>query len=216
MAKKPATRKRTASKTAKTSRRSSTKKKTAAKPADDPKQLALAKARREAYEAAVRLYERGLESLQHRKFDKATTSFQKLIDDYPEERELHERSRLYLQVCARESQPAPKPQTVEELVYAATLALNSGSLVEALEHLEAAAKQDPASDHVQYMLALARADNGDSEAAATHLLRSIELNPDNRFLARQETSFESLRHNEVIREALRTLPAGSPPQGAGG
>lgn len=217
MAKKPAAAKRTVTKATKKTARSTRrpKKKAAATPADDPKQIALAKARREAYLAAVRLYERGLELLQSRKFDKASTSFQKLIDDYPEERELHERSRLYLQVCARESRPEITPETLEERVYAATLALNSGSLDEALRHLEAASKQDPNSDHVQYMLALVKAAAGDAASAAPHLLRALELNPDNRFLARQEPSFEPLREDEAIEEALKTPPAGSPPHGPG-
>ncbi len=89
-------------------------------------------------------------------------------------------------------------------MYAATLALNSGSQQVALEHLEAALKQDPDSDHVQYMLAVARAAEGDAQTAASHLLRSIELNPDNRFLARTESNFDLLREDEKIQQALRT------------
>ncbi len=206
MAKQPATRKRASNaKTAKPTRRGASKKKASAKagaPPPPPNPQVIAK--QEAYLAAVRTYEQALTALQRRQIDKASAGFQQVIDDYPEERELHERCRLfYLQVCERESRPAPVPETLEERVYAATLALNAGSQEEAIRHLDAAVQQDPDSDHVQYMLAVAKAAGGDAQTAASHLLRSIELNPDNRFLAREEPSFELLRGDDAIQEALK-------------
>ena len=158
----------------------------------------------EAYLQAVALYERAVEALQRRHFRKAATQFRRLIDNFPDEQELHERSRCYLAVCERESLPQPRPETVEDRLFAATLALNAGSQREALRHLRAAARERPDSDHVQYMLAVARADGGDAPAASAHLLRAIELNPDNRFLARTEPSFERLREIDTVREALMT------------
>src|SRR5688572_3628391 len=47
---------------------------------------------------AVALYERGLEALQRRAIDVAASSFKEVIARYPEEREIHERARLYLKV----------------------------------------------------------------------------------------------------------------------
>lgn len=204
MAKKTSSRART-TKASKSPRRGGSSKKTGkvSPPAPSPQ----AQARQDAYHAALALYKSALESLQRRQFDEAATAFQQVIDDYPEERELHERCRLYLQVCERESQPPPELKTVEERVYAATLALNSGSQEDAIAHLEAALKKAPNSDHVQYMLAVARAAAGDTETAASHLLRSIELNPDNRFIARQESSFDVLRDDEAIQDALKTPAA---------
>ncbi len=115
---------------------------------------------------------------------------------------MHERSRRYLEVCERHRAPAPAPETLEERVYAATLALNSGSEQEALQHLEAALAEAPDSEQVQYMLAVARAAAGDASTAVTHLHRAIELNPDNRFLARHEASFEALHDHEAFQQML--------------
>ena len=112
----------------------------------------------------------------------------------------------YLEVCARETTPDPTPETPEERVYAATLALNAGAPDKALEHLAAAAASEPDSDHVHYMLAVARAAAGETKAAVTHLHRAIELNPDNRFLARNEPSFETLLENAAVRKALSSPP----------
>ena len=165
--------------------------------------------KRQSYLEAVGLYERALEALQRRDLSAAAARFQQVIDQFPEERELHERSRLYLQVCERQSKPPPAPETLEEQIFAATLALNAGAEDEALQHLEAAMTQEPDSDQVQYMLAVARAASGEPSTAVSHLQRAIELNPDNRFLARQEPGFEPLQENAAFQRAVRTPP--SPP-----
>ena len=158
----------------------------------------------DAYLQAVAVYQRAVEALQRRHFRTAASQFKRVIEKFPDELEIHERSRRYLAVCERESLPSATPKSLEDRLFAATLALNSGSQGEALRHLKAAAKEQPDSDHVQYMLAVARADAGDAAAAATHLLRAIELNPDNRFLARTEPSFEPLREDAAVQEALKT------------
>ncbi len=165
-----------------------------------------AEARRKRSREAIGLYEKALKALQRRNVSSASDLFQRVLDDFPEERELHERCRRYLEVCRRELTPEPKPQTFEERVYAATLALNAGSPGDALRHLEAALAEQPDSDHVQYMLAVTRAVDGEHSAAVTHLQRAIELNPDNRFLARNEPSFDTLQDEETFQ-----LAVGSPP-----
>ena len=171
-----------------------------------------AAARRKKQLKAVELYERALEALQRRDLSVAANRFEKVIRAFPEERELHERSRRYLQICERQRAPAPAPKTLDERVYAATLALNAGSEQEALRHLEAALAEAPDSEQVQYMLAVARAAAGDESTAVTHLHRAIELNPDNRFLARHEPSFELLHDHEAFQQML----ASSPDDGGGG
>ena len=78
-----------------------------------------------------------------------------IINDYPEERELAERANLYLTVCDRELHPTvAEPTTLDERLYAATVALNSGDLSIAIEHLNAVATEKPADANVHYMLAV--------------------------------------------------------------
>ena len=105
-------------------------------------------------------------------------------------------------MCTRETTPDPSPQTPEERVYAATLALNAGAPEEALEHLEVAVANEPDSDHIHYMLAVARAAAGETEAAVTHLQRAIELNPDNQLQAEQEPDFDGIRKSKPFLEAI--------------
>ncbi len=181
----------------------------AAKREPTPEVSAAARARRKRSARALQLYEQGIKAMQRRDFRDADTALREVVTDYPEERELRERARLYLKVCEREAAPpVPPPQSLEERTYAATLALNRGSLDEAVRHLDAAAAEDPDSDHVQYMMAVARALRGETDPAVSHLRRAIELNPDNRLLAQQEPDFKALHEEAAFQQAV--APAAPP------
>ena len=149
------------------------------------------------------MYESGVRALQRHDYQGAATQFRNIIERYPEERELQERSHLYLRVCERETarQP-PTPQTAQDLVYAATVALNAGDTATALGHLRRALNDAPDNDHAHYIMSVALASKGDSGQALEHLRQAISLNPDNRALARQDPDLEPVRGIEDFREML--------------
>jgi outer membrane protein assembly factor BamD (BamD/ComL family) len=149
------------------------------------------------------LYERGVEALQHRDYREAARLLESVLAHYPEEKELHERVRLYLNICQRQaSQLEAAPQTIDERLYAATLAINGGSYDQAIGHLRLVRDEDPDNDHAIYMLAVAHAQRGEHAEAVVHLERAIALNPENRALARHDPDLEPLRSDEAIRAAL--------------
>ena len=159
---------------------------------------------------AVALYEEGVAALQAHEFARASALLRSVLSRYPEERELHERVRLYLNVCERHMAPrAASPSTPEERVFAATLAVNAGNYDEALDHLRTASSEAPEYDHALYMLASVLALRDALDEAVPLLLRAIELNPDNRTLARHDPDLESLREFDSVRAALE---ATSPPK----
>jgi tetratricopeptide (TPR) repeat protein len=156
-----------------------------------------------AYFAAVALYEKGLEALQLHQYERAVSLLESVLAQYPEEKELHERVRLYLSICARQAAPRePAPQTVEERLYAATLAINGGKYDEAISQLRLVRDEDPDNDHALYMLAVAHAQRGEHAESIAHLERAIALNPENRALARRDTDLEPIRDDESFRGAL--------------
>jgi tetratricopeptide (TPR) repeat protein len=164
--------------------------------------------RKPGYYEAIAIYETGVRALQRHDFEKAADHFRQIIDRYPDERELHERSVLYLRVCERETARRPAtPQTVQERVYAATVALNAGDPATALDHLRRALADSPDSDHAHYIMAVALASHGQPPLALDHLKRSIELNPDNRSLARQDPDLDEVREMDGFREALELPPS---------
>jgi tetratricopeptide (TPR) repeat protein len=166
--------------------------------------------RKPQYYEAIAIYETGVRALQRHDFEKAAGHFRQIIERYPDERELHERSVLYLRVCERETARRPaNPQTAQERVYAATMALNAGDSQTALDHLRKALADVPDSDHAHYIMAVALASGGQMTEALGHLKRSIELNPDNRALARQDPDLEDARELDGFRDALEVQSAAS-------
>ena len=168
--------------------------------------------RRSTYIEAVALYERGLEAVQRHDYRGAIELLEAVLRQYPEERELHERVRLYLNICQRQAAPRESvPQTVEERLYASTLAINGGRYDEAISHLRLVRDEDPDNDHALYMLAVAHAQRGEHAEAIAHLERAIALNPENRALARRDPDLEALRHDESFRATLDAAPSGAAP-----
>ncbi len=171
---------------------------------------AASQARPDVHVEAVRLYEQGVEALQQREYARATQLLASVLERYPDEKELHERVRLYLNVCRRQAAPPdPTPKTPEERVYAATLAINAGAYDTGLSQLQLALQADPANDHIHYMLGVVCALRKDFASALSHLQRAIELNPENRFLALQDADLDGLREADpsfrnVVDSALVT------------
>ena len=163
--------------------------------------------RRETYFEAVALYEKGLEALQRHAYQQAASLLESVLRQYPEERELHERVRLYLNICQRQAtQREAAPQTIDERLYAATLSINGGQYDQAIAHLRLVRDEDPDNDHAIYMLAVAHAQRDEHAEAVAHLERAIALNPENRALARNDPDLEPLRDDEAFRAALEAPP----------
>jgi tetratricopeptide (TPR) repeat protein len=167
------------------------------------------KAPRPGYLEAVGLYEQGVAAIQAHDFSRGSSVLRSVLSRYPEEKELHERVRLYLNVCDRHMTPrAVSPSTPEERVFAATLAVNAGDFEVALEHLQRATSEAPDYDHALYMLASVLALRGQVDEAVPILLRAVELNPENRAMARHDPDLEPLRQYDSVRTALEaTTPA---------
>lgn len=152
---------------------------------------------------AVALYEQAMKAIQNRSYAEASDRLRAVIDDFPDEPDLHERVRLYLKICERQVTPAEAtPRSVQERLYAATLALNAGSIDVALAHLQAVLHEEADNDHALYMQALAYSSRNELEAAALCLQQAIALNPENLGLARQEPEFDALRQNPEISRIL--------------
>jgi tetratricopeptide (TPR) repeat protein len=167
--------------------------------------------RRSTYFEAVAVYERGLEAIQRHDYQTAIDRLESVLRLYPEEKELHERVRLYLNICQRQAMPREQaPQTIEERLFASTLAINGGKYEEAISHLRLVRDEDPDNDHALYMLAVAHAQRGEHAEAIAHLERAISLNPENRALARRDPDLEPLRDDEAFRSALDAPPTTPP------
>ena len=161
---------------------------------------------RAGYLEAVALYEQGVAALQAHDYSRASSILRSVVSRYPNEKELHERVRLYVNVCERHMAPRGlTPSTPEERVFAATLAFNAGDYDDALEHLLTASRESPDHDHVLYMLATVLTLRDQPDEAVPHLLRAIDLNHENRSMARHDPDLEPLRRYDTVRAALESV-----------
>ena len=161
--------------------------------------------RKPAYYDAIAVYESGVRALQKHDFSTAAEQFRAVMQRYPEERELVERSTLYLRVCERETASRPTgPKTPRERIYAATVALNAGDVQGAQSLLRQALSDDPDDDHGHYIMAVALSDAGLNGEAVTSLRQAIALNGENRALARQDPDLAELRATEAGRLLLNS------------
>jgi tetratricopeptide (TPR) repeat protein len=143
-----------------------------------------------------------MRALQEHRFQEAAEAFRSVLAQYPEEKELNDRVRLYLALCERHLKTVPEPRTLEERLYAATLALNARDSATALRLLGEIVAKDPDHDGALYMLGVVHALKDDAATALAYLQRAIERNPDNRSLALQDADLERLMQDESIRAAL--------------
>jgi predicted Zn-dependent protease len=154
---------------------------------------------RSTYHDAVAVYEQALRTLQEHDYAKAAELLRQVIAGFPQERELLERSRLYLGLCERHLQPSTaEPGNTQERVYAATLALNAGAPDRAIGYLKRVVSDEPSNDQALYMLAVAHAERREPALAITYLEQAIEANPENRSLARVDPDLDPLRREEGL------------------
>src|SRR5262249_21897275 len=153
-------------------------------------------------ENARKDYDRGVAALQKKRLDEAEKNFLDLIQKYPDERELVDRSRVYLSVIQRQKREArPALTEPEDFYYAAVLAKNPGNVPEAIEHLNRAAKKN-GHGRVDFLLACCYAQNGETDTALDHLKKAIEEDQSNRILARHDRDFDPLRETPGFQELL--------------
>jgi tetratricopeptide (TPR) repeat protein len=152
-------------------------------------------------ENARKDFDRGVAALQKKKIDEAERNLLDLIQKYPEEKELVDRSRVYLAICARQRQAAEPLTEPEDFYYAAVLEKNRGNVIDAIEHLKRAARKN-GGGKVDFLLACCYSQTGDHETALDHLKRAIEEDQRNRILARHDSDFDSVRDSPGFQELL--------------
>lgn len=167
----------------------------------------------ERYTKAVETFERGLKAFHKGEIEKAREQFESIVSGFPEEIELVDRARTYLNVCVQKERTTRRnsPNDLESLVAYGIFLHNQRDYKGAIDNLVKAAEIDPKSDHIHYCLAASYARSGDARGATRHLKRAINADPYNRVLALSDTDFDAIRNDAVITQMLSGEPSSMTP-----
>lgn len=158
------------------------------------------------YTQALQSYEAGLRAMQEHKFDKAKPHFQKVIA--ASVKELMDRANVHLNTCNQhlERTPASQFKTAEEHFDYAVSLMNVGDYVSAREHLEKLQKSAPKADYVVYGLAALDCLTGRVEESLKRLDEALQMNPQLRYQARNDSDFQNLAEDPRFTELLYPDP----------
>lgn len=181
-----------------------------AKKASPPPKAKSAPLRTADHEKALRDYEDALKAFGRKDYSKAVSMFEAVIRDYPTEREIADRCRIYQGVArARGGPGTARPRDAEGHYYQGVIASNEGNLDEAAEHFERAVKMSPEMDKAWYAAAVVCAQRKDRAGALANLQRAVSISTKaNRVAALNEPEFEWLREDAEFMAVLGKPPGG--------
>jgi tetratricopeptide (TPR) repeat protein len=146
-------------------------------------------------------YEAGLRAMQEHKYEKAKSLLQKVVTGL--NRELADRASVHLNACQQQLERGTTQfKTPEEHYDYAVSLMNVGDYVGAREHMERILKQSPKVDFVLYGMAVLNCLTGRAEDSLHFLHQSIQVNPANRFQARNDSDFRNLADDPRFTELL--------------
>jgi Tfp pilus assembly protein PilF len=147
----------------------------------------------------VSLFQAGMEALQRHEYRASRDLFRSLIADFPSERALLDRARVYSDLCERELRRRPaQPQTAEECLTMATAALNNGDEARAESFVAAVLSEHPEQDLALYLSAAIHARRGQHEEALAQLRQAIAVSPDVAAQATLDSDFDALHTSEAF------------------
>ncbi len=143
------------------------------------------------FKAALKSFSAAARYFHKQNYGKAQELFEKVAGSAA--RELAERARVHLVVCAQKlGRLAPTPKTAGDFYDMGVAELNARNLEQAMEYLSKADKSAPDHEHIKYALAAAHAIQGNTDVALEYLKVAIGLRPGNRFQARYDDDFQPL------------------------
>lgn len=148
----------------------------------------------EHYERALKDYEKGIALLQKRSYAEALAAFRDVVETFPDESEICDRSRQYVSICEeRLPGKGTRGSGPTDHFHVGVYHLNRAETEAAIREFEKALQKEPQSDMVHYAIASAYALAGEKTRAVAALQEAIRLNDKNRVYAQNDADFDRIR-----------------------
>ncbi|MDD8020529.1 MAG: tetratricopeptide repeat protein [Acidobacteriota bacterium] len=149
--------------------------------------------KKDDYQKALSLYGQGIKDFRRREYDKAVSSFESLIEKFPEEHELVDRARVYLTICQKgQKRESASLKTVEDYLFYAQMKINQGDYEGALKLLDRALEFKKDEGRIYYLMATAYVQENRLDDSLEALKKAIQKDRAQAILAQNETDFEPL------------------------
>lgn len=149
--------------------------------------------KKDDYQKALNLYSQAIKEFRKGDYEKATASFESLLEKYPEEYELTDRAKVYLTICKRgPKKESISPKTLEDYLFYGQLKINQADYDGALKLLEKALEFRKDEGRIYYLMATAYVQSGRLDDSLEALKKAIQKDKTLAILAQNEPDFEPL------------------------
>jgi hypothetical protein len=155
---------------------------------------------KQAEEKQAEQYGKAVKLFNSRRFDQALALF-KEVSDGPHPT-LRHRAQVHAKICQQQEANKVLLKTAEEFYNYGIKLMNERSLDEADRHLKSALKLEPKAGHIHFARAVLGALRGDRERSYESLKKAVELDPHNRYLARNDADLAGVRNDPAIAALL--------------
>jgi tetratricopeptide (TPR) repeat protein len=155
-------------------------------------------------EKAIEEFASAMKLFQKRELAKAKDLFKGIIDAFPNESEIVDSARTYMQICERGLHPQlPRLKDADDYYNHGVVLMNQGGLEEASRMFERALAAEPGSEKILYTQAAAFALSGRREESLAVLRRAIAASHANRARAANDADFDFLREDPEFQSLVR-------------
>lgn len=149
--------------------------------------------KKDDYQKALSLYSQAIKDFRKGDYEKATASFESLIEKFPEEFELADRSRVYLTICKRgDRKESVSLKTLDDYLFYGQMKINQADYEGALKLLEKALEFKKEEAKIYFLMATAYVLSGHQEESLEALKKAIQKDKSMAILAQNEPDFQPL------------------------
>lgn len=152
------------------------------------------------------LFGEAFKALGEHKYEKASTMFEKIVTDFPDEDEVLARAKTFQLACQRALEAKTRKvsrRSVEEHFDLGVFHHNNSNYAKAAEHFQKALKgAGENADFVHYAWAATKVQQGDLDEALKELKLAASIDPSNLCYASNDPDFKPLEGHEGFRELL--------------